>query len=353
MKKQTLATKIADFLSSKLVTAHAESLINTVVRNTGDKVDAGEAVKLDHHVRQVYTKEIEFKAMPIMLFTQFAQVKTELGTTPGLSIQMLTYDNLKRGGKLEEGTRMKTQALSASAKSIKVAEFGNAVSVTELSLQTSFTDVMQDASLALARDYAMTVNCYLRDVLIEGVTNTIYGRSDRKAKKLASRAELTEENILSVATIKDAVEILSTSNTPKFDGSHYVAFVHPHQSRDLRDDPAWVNASKYGSPEQLFTGEIGRIDDVRFIETTLMPNGVAPEGDEAHNPELVGGAEGDLPVYQAVVFGENTYGYAVALPIELRDSGVTDFGREHALAWYGIFGADVLHADRGVVIETA
>ena len=37
-----------------------------------------------------------------------------------------------------------------------------------------------------------------------------------------------------------------------------------HQSRTLRDDPAWINASTYGAPEQLFSGEIGRIDDVRL-----------------------------------------------------------------------------------------
>ena len=37
-----------------------------------------------------------------------------------------------------------------------------------------------------------------------------------------------------------------------------------HQSRSLRDDPAWINSSDYGAPEQFFTGEIGRIDDVRL-----------------------------------------------------------------------------------------
>ena len=44
---------------------------------------------------------------------------------------------------------------------------------------------------------------------------------------------------------------------------------------------------------------------------------------------------------------------AVSLPVELRDAGVIDYGRERGLAWYSIMGADILHEKHGVVIETA
>lgn len=332
--------------------------INTVTVNSGQALAGGEAVKLDNHVRLVYSKEIEFKAMPIMRFLQFAKQKTELGVEPGLTISMMTYNNLKRGGKLNEGTRMTTQALSSSMKQITVGERGNAVSVSELALKTSFTDVMADATTLLGRDVALVLDLELRDTVIAGVTNTIYGRAGKDAPKIASRAQIGATNVLSVATIKDGVEILATANAPKFEGNYYVQFVHPHQSRELRDDNAWIEASKYGAPEQLFTGEIGRIDDVRFIETTLMPNGAVSEDDDAYKADLVnagvaGGAGNEVDVYQSVLFGEDTYGYAIALPVELRDNGVTDFGREHGLAWYAIWGCGVLHPERGVVIETA
>jgi N4-gp56 family major capsid protein len=336
----------------------AEGQMNTIVRPTGTAIDAGEAVKLEHHERIVYSREIEFKAMPIMRFLQFAKQKTELGVEPGLTISMMTYNNLKRGGKLIEGERMKPQALSSTMKQITVGERGNAVSVSELALKTSFTNVMADATTLLGRDVALTLDLELRDTVLAGVTNTIYGRSGKDAPKVSARSELTESNNLSVATVKDAVEILATVNAPKFEGSYYVQFVHPHQSRELRDDSAWIEASKYGAPEQLFTGEIGKIDDVRFIETTLMPNGVAAPDDDAYDADLVSGAgatgsENQVGVYKSVIFGEDTYGYAVALPVELRDNGVTDYGREHGLAWYSIWGCGVLHPERGVVIETA
>lgn len=305
-------------------------------------------------VRTVYSREIEFNALPNMRFAQFARVKTELNVEPGLTISMMTYDNLALGGALQEMKNMETQALAGSMKELHVYEHGNAVSVTELTLRSSFTDVMRDTSVLLGRDYAMVLDTELRDVALSG-TNIVY------AGGKASRDLITANDKLTVATIKDAIEVLATYNTPKYGGAYWICFVHPHQSRDLRDDTAWINASNYGNPEQLFNGEIGRIDDTRFIETTLMCNGHAGANDPAFKAYLKNGFAGDsdnpalsnTDIYQAVIFGDQYYAIAWSLPVELRDNGVEDFGRKRSLAWYAIWGSGILHNDRGVVIETA
>ena len=313
-------------------------------------VTGGDNVKFTDAVRMVYSKEIEFKALPVMRFFQFATVKTELGTEPGLTISMLTYDNLALGGALTEMTNMTTQALSGSTKQITVQEYGNAVSVSELLVQSSFDDIMASATTLLGRDYAMVVDCELRDAALGNDSYIVY------AGKKTSRANITKDDIFDVSTIKDAIEILATNNAPKYANTNWICFVHPHQSRTLRDDSAWINASNYGAPDQLFTGEIGRIDDTRFIETTLMCNGACAESDPAFDATLKHGAEGapaDVDIYQAVIFGDAYFGIAFSLPVELRDNGVEDFGRKRSLAWYSIFGVGILHKDYGVVIETA
>ena len=260
---------------------------------------------------------------------------------------MLTYDNLKLGGALEEMKNMSTQAISGSMKQITVQEHGNAVSNSELLIQSSFDDIMATTTTLLGRDYALVMDCELRDVALSG-TNVVYGGQK------SSRANLTATDKLQVSTIKDAIEILATNNAPKYDNTYWICFVHPHQSRDLRDDSAWINASNYGAPELLFNGEIGRIDDTRFIETTLMCNGACAETDPAYKAELKKGADNaNTHVYQAVLFGDAYYGLAWSLPVELRDNGVEDFGRKRSLAWYAIWGTGLLHNDYGVVIETA
>ena len=243
----------------------------TTATNTG--VSGG--IQFTDGIRMVYSREIEFKALPVMRFSQFATQKTELGVEPGLTISMLTYDNLKMGGQLTELKPIATQALSGSMKQITVHEHGNAVANTELLVQSSFDDIMATTTTLLSRDYALTMDCELRDVALSG-TNVVFAGGKE------SRDKITSTDKLQVATVKDAIEILATNNAPKYANMYWICFVHPHQSRDLRDDSAWINASNYGAPEQLFTGEIGRIDDTRFIETTLMCNGKAGVDDPAH-----------------------------------------------------------------------
>ena len=336
-------SQVMNILSALALKAFADT---TVATQTGK--DNGGTLFSDG-VRLVYSREIEFKALPIMRFSQFATQKTELGVEPGLTISMLTYDNLKLGGALKEMQNMSTQALSGSMKQITVQEHGNAVSNSELLIQSSFDDIMATTTTLLGRDYALVMDCELRDVALSG-TNIVY------AGGKASRDAITDADKLQVSTIKDAIEILATNNAPKYQNMYWICFVHPHQSRDLRDDSAWINASNYGAPEQLFTGEIGRIDDTRFIETTLMCNGKAGVADPAYKADLVKGA-GEVAnatdIYQAVIFGDQYYGIAWSLPVELRDNGVEDFGRKRSLAWYAIWGTGLLHNDYGVVIETA
>lgn len=306
--------------------------------NTAVTTGAGFSV-LSGVIQTVYSQEVLLAAQPLLKFDQFAEVKTELNTSPGMTIQFLGYDNIAQGGKLTEGTQMTTKTLSTNQRQITVYEYGNAVATSEFLLQTSFRDVMADAAVLLGRDYATVVDSEERAVL-ETSTQKVYG-----ARK-ASRDLLVAADILDVRAIKDAVEILSTKNIPKVDGDFYVCFVHPHQSRNLRDDSNWINAAHYGDPDRIFNGEIGRIEDVVFIETTdltVIPQNVASGG--VTNTTIA--------TYRAILFGAEAFAKAVALPVEMRDNGIVDFGREHALAWYAIMGFGTLRDYTTVVIDTA
>ena len=142
--------------------------INTIVNNT--TAYGGQSTQLTNNLRAVYSKDIYFNALPHMYFLQFAQQCTELGTQAGLTIQMMTYSDLKRGSALVEGTAMGTDAISNSMKSITVTEHGKAVSITELVLQASFDNTMASVIKLLSRNVARTVDCDIRDVAMAGVS---------------------------------------------------------------------------------------------------------------------------------------------------------------------------------------
>jgi N4-gp56 family major capsid protein len=234
------------------------SYLTTALASTG-----GTNVKLPEVVLVIYSKDIMFQAQPVLRFDQFAQVKTDLNATPGKTITFFKYNNLSAGGILTEGTPLATQALAGSQVSISVYEYGNAIAVSNMLLVTAFTDVMSDSAKLLGQDYAKVVDVLARDVLENGAGNTVFAGDKANVDLIGATDFLTVEEV------KDAVEILATNLVPKINNDHYIQFVHPHQSRNLRDDDDWITVAKL-DPQRLYNGEIGRIDDVIFIETTQV-----------------------------------------------------------------------------------
>lgn len=288
-------------------------------------------------IRTVYSSLIMLSAQPVMRFSQFAEIREELGVLPGLTIQFMKYANLSAASDLTDEVDMVVENLVSSTVSVTVTEKGHAVGMTEKLLQSAFTDVMADASQLLGINYAKKEDSDLRDVVL-GVSNTKYGYNSAVAAE--SRAEITDSHIFTTSLVKDGAEALASSDVPKVGGEFWVCFLHPHQARKLRDDQYWRSANEYAGSRAIFLGECGMYEDTIFIETTQIPI-------------LTGSGSGGSDVYRAVMFGDMLYALAISLPVELRDNGVQDYGRKHSLAWYAIQGAGLLNSSYGCVLETA
>jgi N4-gp56 family major capsid protein len=336
----------------------------TSVTTTGYSSDA----TLSPAIQQIWSKEILFQAMPVLRFEQFAVKKTELGVQPGLTINFMRYSNLAvnedTGASLTEGVRMEPVALSASQIQITVSEHGQALAVTELLLNASFDDVMASSSRLLGRHMAQSMDVQARNTLYQNAIpfaggaavppNVVFGRvpaTTRDALSPYNQGTLgtaSNPGYLSPATVKDAVEVLAGQNIPRL-GDTYVCFVHPSQSRALRDWPEFIEVTKYAAPGNFMLGEIGRIYDVVFIETTQVKKGVGPADIDSAS---AGVQAVDADSYSAIMIGDNAFGHAIALPVELRDGGVIDFGREHGLAWYAIWGFGMITHESRVLLNT-
>ena len=385
-------------------------------------------------IQTIWSKEILFQAMPVLRFEQFAVKKTELGVMPGLTVNFMRYNNLPiPSGPLVEGIRMKTHGISAQQYRITVAEQGFGVAVSELLLNASFDDVMASASRLLGRNMALYMDVQARETL-QSASSVVYGYSaptDLTSgygiyNKGTQATGTTIENggfNLTPAAVKDSVLELSTKNIPRL-GETYVMFIHPAQSRQLRDHPEFIEVTKYAAPGNFMLGEIGRLYDVVFIETTQvgtvdyaadypLPDGngqileayddgtaldwrssdqselQVQKGDSTLNfdeddivadfnsgagstaapgetdtpgwdqkwpypypAQTPSGSDGGEDVFEAIMLGDNAFGHAISLPVELRDGGVLDFGREHALAWYSIWGFGLVTDSAVVKVRT-
>jgi N4-gp56 family major capsid protein len=333
-----------------------------------------------HPFLDIYSIQALHEARGVMMYEAFANRRLDLTAGPGQTIKFVTYADITRGGQLTEGTSLSTKSISSSVKSISVTEWGNAISVSEKALQLSFDELMTESAMLLGRDYAITRDLYLRDQLVSGFSNTIYAGGN------SAQANVAADDIMTVEDVHNAVLELQTNNVPKFNNDYYVCFVHPRQASYLRRDTQWVNANHYKNEARaIFKGEIGRYEDVIFIASTNQGNGAAGslgsqgadnaaaqvqaallqntapgyelllDGNATHGAgdSTAGGGSAGIDLYRATMFGDQAYALADALPVELRDNGVEDFGRQHSLAWYSIFGAGVLNESHGVHLITA
>ena len=353
---------------------------------------SGSNSSLNQAIQTIWSKEILFQAMPILRFEQFAVKKTELGVAPGLRVNFLRYKNFAVDpSPLTEGVRMTTNALTAEQIAITVAEHGYAVAVSELLLNASFDDVMASASRLLGRHMAQYLDVQARNTL-SAATSAVFGY-DRsgisggaftnydEGTAATAISQLDGNHKLTTGAIKDAALTLAGKNIPRL-GETYVQFVHPKQSRDIRSNPEFIEVTKYAAPGNFMLGEIGRLYDVVFIETTQVKKlainagyttstSVGVPADQysvpvkantapgsGGNPEsadftaekgyLTSATGNAAEVYESIMIGDNAFGHAISLPVELRDGGVLDFGREHALAWYAIWGLGVI-TDQAIV----
>jgi N4-gp56 family major capsid protein len=354
---------------------------------------SGSNSQLSQAIQTIWSKEILFQAMPILRFEQFAVKKTELGVAPGLRVNFLRYKNFSVDPTpLTEGVRMTTNALTAEQIAITVAEHGYAVAVSELLLNASFDDIMASASRLLGRHMAQYLDVQARNTL-SAATSAVFGydRSGFSASTTFNTyaegtvgtaiSDLDGNHKLTTGTIKDAALALAGKNIPRI-GETYVMFIHPKQSRDLRSNPEFIEVTKYAAPGNFMLGEIGRLYDVVFIETTqvklLAANGTYTTSTNAGAPAtqvtvpvkantapgqggnptsadytadagyLTSATGNTADVYESIMIGDNAFGHAISLPVELRDGGVLDFGREHALAWYSIWGLGII-TDQAIV----
>lgn len=308
---------------------------------TSAGVSEGGYVSIPQAVRDFYSREVLFQAQPRLRFAQFAKVKRDLQAVRGKSIVFVKYGNLAGGGSLEESDVLTPEGMTTSEIVVPVKEQANSIQVTEYLLRTSLLDVLGDASKLLANNMAIVLDGQFRDTVLK-TSNVVYGGNATSIDDIEAGDGFTTK------TVKDAVETLATNNAPRINGDYYVCIAHPHQLRQLRDDPNWINANTYMGRRQLYIGEVGMYEGCVFIETTQMPKLNAKGLTEKY------GKAGSLTEgYEAVFFGDNAYAWGIAMDVELRDDGVVELGRKHTLGWYGIWGTGIIEEKNIVKALTA
>ena len=205
------------------------------------------------------------EAQAALVHDQFAQ-KRPIPKNGGKTIEFRKFASLpKATTPLTEGVTPDGKSLNVTAITATVAQYGDYITQSDVLELTSIDNTIVEATKILGRQAGLTLDTVTRNVLQSGTNVTYCPKSD--GSEVTSRAGLDATCQLTVKVVQQVVAKLKGQNAPTINGK-YVAIIHPYVAYSLMRDPEWIDAHKYAQPDNLFTGEIGEIAGVRFVETT-------------------------------------------------------------------------------------
>ena len=167
--------------------------------------------------------------------------------------------------KLTEGVTPQGQSLSQSTVEADVTQYGAYVEVSDLLDMTGYDRVIADSAELLGEQLGTVVEWVTRDAMCMG-NNVQYAGG--KVNRLA----LTASDKLTVEEIRKAVRTLKRAKARPFGDkgrkAHFICICSPEATYDLQNDTLWQDVSKYSNAENIYSGEIGRLFGVVFVEST-------------------------------------------------------------------------------------
>lgn len=237
-------------------------VLNLFAGNTNVTTDPG----LSDEMKTFYSDYLIDMAQPELVHDQFGQ-KHPIPKNGGKTIEFRKYNPLPKALKpLTEGVTPDGGKLSMSVITAKVEQYGFYIEISDVLLLTAIDNNLVQATQQLGRQAGNTLDTITRETL-NGGTNVQYGEGQVDSR---SKLYYTSENDncnLTVNAIRKAVRFLKVMNTPRINGD-YVGIIHPDCSYDLMNDPKWANVKTYSDPKGIYEGEIGKIEGVRFVETS-------------------------------------------------------------------------------------
>lgn len=269
-------------------------------------------------------------------FMQFVRPEPGYGKKMGESITITRVSNIAEptNGRLAENQRIPEDEIVLTTIAITVTEWGRSVPFTSLTQDLAIFDIENIIQRKLRDQMALVMDGAAADAfqtaqvkaIPDGISSIVFDTDG-----VASTTATVNMNVFHVEQIRDFM--FSTLFVPPLEGDDYIGLVSTKAKRGIISDPAWEQWHKYTDPSNKFNSEIGRLENIRFVEI--------------NNTNALSGSLGSGSVLgEALVFGEDSVVMAVAEDPELRAAIPQDFGRQKSVAWYGIL-------EFGIVWDTA
>lgn len=260
-----------------------------------------ETGSLSAEMKTFYEKRLLDQAEPLLVHNQFGD-KYPIPANNGKKIEFRKYSALPKAlTALTEGVTPAGNSLNVTTVEGTVKQYGDWIQLSDMLQMTAIDNNVVQATKLLSSQAGRTLDTVTREVLAGG-TNVIYAPKvvDGAETEVLSRSTLTPECVLTPFVVMRAAATLEAMNTPKINGS-YVLITHPYCRETLQESPGWVDVVKYKEGNNTFSGEIGKIGDVRVVTTSeakVINDSTCPVVEESTY----------YSVFTSLLLGANAYG---------------------------------------------
>lgn len=294
-------------------------------------LDAPTGVYKNHKL----SSQIRMAAIAEVKLAQFARPEPGYGRKNGESITITRVANVTvpTSDVLVEGVRIPEDTISLSTQAITASERGRAIPYTSLAGDLSHFDLENAIQMKLKDQMKLSMDVTAATAFKAGQVKAIgagVASTTFDTDGTASTTAASNLNLYHVEQIRDYM--FQTLNIDPYIGDDYVCVLSTKAKRGLIRDPQWQDWKKYTDPSAKFNGEIGRIENIRFVESN-------------HDSALDNTIGSGSVTGEAVFFGRDPVVMAVVQDPELRAKESEDYGRSKGVAWYGIYGYDQVWKD--------
>jgi len=237
--------------------------MNDLNTNVSTQTTTGQ--DLSPEMKTYYDKNLIRYAKPLLVHDQFGQ-KKPIPKRGGKTIEFRMRDPLPKAlTPITEGVTPDGRKIEVKSKTATVKQYGDYITTSDVLELVAIDPIINDNIRDLGDQSGRTLDTITRDIINTG-TNVQYGAGTKLARFLLVGGEASANDYMTVAMVKGAAKTLKRYLAKKINGS-YVGIIHPDVSYHLTEDTKWQNVTNY-APKNFYEGEIGKIEGVRFVETT-------------------------------------------------------------------------------------
>lgn len=226
-------------------------------------------------VNNFYDRVMLKAARPLLVHLRWAQVRDIPRNNSGV-IKFRRYSLLTANTTaLTEGVTPSGTSLTVTDVTANVAQYGDYITLTDFLQFTTLDPILTETADLLGQQAGNSLDQIARDVMVAGSTV-------QYASTATDTNTVTAGMTLTLAEVREAVRTLQGNDAKKITkmvnpatgfntspvNAAYVGIISHNTLFDLKQETGWLPVEQYASQSNVMDGEVGTLDDVRFVMTT-------------------------------------------------------------------------------------